>query len=160
MPNLFGLSKTAAINAINQAGLNVGNQTTTDTNDQNNQENVTSQSLPSGELVDYETTVNFNYQVFSFTPYSFYLTSFKPPSNYGLCISVRVIICSEPVSSSIPFSSRLCTCSCGFSYALWHHDHTERIARIERQRRNRCDVIGVVSSVCYGFHYHYLGFGG
>ena len=50
MPNLFGLSKTAAINAINQAGLNVGNQTTTDTNDQNNQENVTSQSLPSGRI--------------------------------------------------------------------------------------------------------------
>lgn len=78
MPNLFGLSRTEAINAINQAGLKVGSETTSETSNEANSNKVNSQSVTSGELVDYETPVNFNYQVFSFTPYSFTPYSFTP----------------------------------------------------------------------------------
>lgn len=108
MPNLFGLPRTSAINAINQAGLNVGNQTTTTTSDPNNQENVSSQSITSGQLVDYETVVNFNYQLFSFTPYSFTPAYSFTPTPYSFTPTPYTF---TPVTSMTYWATACCTTS-------------------------------------------------
>ena len=83
MPNLINLLKTAATQAITNAGLKVGTISTTDTSDIALSDKVQSQSIPAGQLVDYETEISFthyNYVAppYSFTPFSFVPYSFTP----------------------------------------------------------------------------------
>lgn len=78
VPNLIGLSKTQAEANISAAGLNIGSETTITTDVQSDNNKVSTQVQSADSLVDYETSVDFTYQVFSFTPYSFVPYSFTP----------------------------------------------------------------------------------
>jgi hypothetical protein len=71
VPNLIGLSKASAESTLMMNGLAVGTETTIDTDVSADNNKVSSQTIPADQLVDYETPINFVYQVFSFTPYSF-----------------------------------------------------------------------------------------
>ena len=61
MPSLSGLTRSQAINAIQQAGLRLGNAAISNTSTQSQDQKVSSQAVATGTLVDYETAVSFTY---------------------------------------------------------------------------------------------------
>ena len=61
MPNLANLSRTQAIQAIQDAGLKISNSTPSTTSNQSDNDKVFQQSITAGQLVDYETAISFNY---------------------------------------------------------------------------------------------------
>ena len=62
VPNLSGLTRSAAQTAITNAGLNfLEGATPVDTTNLSLDNKVAGQSLPTGTLVDYETTISYSY---------------------------------------------------------------------------------------------------
>lgn len=61
MPNLSNLTRSQAIDAIQQAGLRLGNAQSSSTSNQSQDQKVSSQAVVAGTLLDYETAVSFSY---------------------------------------------------------------------------------------------------
>jgi len=82
VPNVYGLSQTAAIAAITAAGLTAGTVSGTTGSDTSLDQKITGQSVTAGNLVDALTTINitlYTYVAPYYNPYS------NPPpyDNYG-----------------------------------------------------------------------------
>lgn len=68
VPDLSGLSKTAAEAAITAAGLVVGTTTPTSTSNSSLDNIFNTQETPSGSVVDYDTVINFTYYTYVSSP--------------------------------------------------------------------------------------------
>lgn len=77
MPNLSGLTPPQAEAAIIAAGLVIGSKTSSSTSDSGQDNKVNSQSVSAGILVDYETSINYNYL--------YYVAPYQPTITYGAC---------------------------------------------------------------------------
>jgi len=64
VPNLSGLSTEAALSSLQNSGLVRGSVGTGTTSDSALENKVFSQSIPAGTLVDYETVVNYSFNLF------------------------------------------------------------------------------------------------
>lgn len=65
VPNLSGLSRTAAISAIQAAGLVASSSGTVGTGDSGLNDKIASQSPSSNTLVNYESAVSYTYYVYT-----------------------------------------------------------------------------------------------
>ena len=68
VPDLTGLSKSAAESAITDVGLVVGTTTSVSTSNSSFNNILETQSVQSGSVVDYDTAVNFTYYTFVSSP--------------------------------------------------------------------------------------------
>jgi hypothetical protein len=79
IPNLIGLNKNQARQALQDAGFNYGNEDEETQSDESLTNKVKSQGTPHNDLVDYETSINYVIHTFSFTPFSVFGFSPTPP---------------------------------------------------------------------------------
>lgn len=76
IPNLSGLTRPQALDAIRNSGLKFSESSTLTTFNQSLGDRVSSQSVPANTLVDYDSEISFVY--FSYVPY-------VPTVTYGSC---------------------------------------------------------------------------
>jgi len=81
IPNLIGLNKNQARQALQDAGFNYGNENEEIQSDESLTNKVKSQGRPHNDLVDYETSVDYIIHTFSFTPFSVF--GFSPFNVFG-----------------------------------------------------------------------------
>jgi hypothetical protein len=76
IPNLSGLTRPQALDAIRNSGLKFSESSTLTTTNQSLADKIESQSVPANTLVDYDSEISFVY--FSYVPY-------VPTVTYGSC---------------------------------------------------------------------------
>lgn len=82
VPNLIGLTATAARTAIESAGLIFGGTSTSGTSNSSQSDLVSSQSIAQGTSVEYETSISYVYYV--------YVPPYQPTITYGSCYQANV----------------------------------------------------------------------
>ena len=87
MPDLSGLTVANARSAILSAGLKVGSLSSTSSSSSSNQDRVSAQAIAAGTLIDYETSVNFQYYVYVAPPPSEPTAPYIIGYTYGDCIN-------------------------------------------------------------------------
>lgn len=87
VPNLSGLATNDAISAIQNAGLRFSGSSTSTTSSSSLGDKVFAQSIPSGSLVEYETSISFENYVY--VPY-------VPTVTYGDCVTYSTSTSSAP----------------------------------------------------------------
>lgn len=102
MPNLSGLSRDAAITAIQSAGL-VFSSSTSVSSTSNNDGKVVSQSITSGTLVDYESSITFGIGLY--TPVSGPVITFITDTNPDGSLKVYEVNDGDPfcITTSSPY---------------------------------------------------------
>ena len=140
VPNLSGLSRSAAEAAITAAGLTIGTSTSTGSSISSQDNIVSGQSVPSGQVVDYEATVNFGYY------------TYVAPSPGGGGTTPPQVTCTE--ISRQTFTSWSGTCSGGFeigtqvteiSYSNCNPSTTPPVA-VERVSQSLCGNGGCIQT--------------
>jgi len=108
VPNLLGLTKNQARNALQNAGLNYGTEIEEIQSDESLTGLVKSQDVPAHTLLDYETAVDYKLHSFAFSPFGvfgfspFGVFGFSPFGVFGFSpfsvfsFSPEPIVCPQP----------------------------------------------------------------
>jgi len=99
VPNLSGLSRSQAQTAISNAGLVFGGESSTSTTNSSLDGKVASQSPSAGSLVDYATSVSYQYYIYV-APAAPTITSISYGSCYNVGTPTSSYTCSDPYTKT------------------------------------------------------------